>query len=269
VPEAAGAIGVSGATGDGRVLVSIEGPVARITLDRPEKLNALTLPMLADLDAAFIAIEADADVRVLIIEGAGTKAFSAGADVVAWSALSPLDMWRTWTRTGQRVLDRLESLRQPTIAALNGVAFGGGLELALACDLRIAADHVKVGAPEVGIGTVPGWGMTTRLATVVGPARAKQMILTGSPIDVKQAAAWGLVSEVVPADELAGRTGELAARISAQAPVAVQVAKQLIDANRPRTSLEPLGGGLTAFTDDAGEGQAAFRERRAPAYGGS
>ena len=251
------------------VLVSIEGPVATITLNRPEKLNALTLPMLADLDAAFIAIEADADVRVLVITGAGTKAFSAGADVVAWSALSPLDMWRTWTRTGQRVLDRLESLRQPTIAALNGVAFGGGLELALACDLRIAADHVKVGAPEVGIGTVPGWGMTTRLATVVGPARAKQMILTGSPIDAAQAAAWGVVSEVVSADELAGRVDELAARISAQAPIAVQVAKQLIDANRPRTSLEPLGGGLTAFTDDAREGQAAFRERRTPDYGGS
>jgi enoyl-CoA hydratase len=260
---------VSRAAAGQHVLVSIEGPVATITLNRPEKLNALTLPMLADLDAAFIAIEAEADVRVLVIEGAGTKAFSAGADVVAWSALSPLDMWRTWTRTGQRVLDRLESLRQPTIAALNGVAFGGGLELALACDLRIAADHVKVGAPEVGIGTVPGWGMTTRLATVVGPARAKQMILTGSPIDAARAVAWGVVSEVVPADELAGRVEELAARISAQAPIAVQVAKQLIDANRPRTSLEPLGGGLTAFTDDAREGQAAFRERRTPEYGGS
>jgi enoyl-CoA hydratase len=251
------------------VLVSIDGPVATITLNRPEKLNALTLPMLADLDAAFLAIDADAEVRVLVITGAGPKAFSAGADVVAWSALSPLDMWRTWTRTGQRVLDRLESLRQPTIAVLNGAAFGGGLELALACDLRIAADHVKLGAPEVGIGTVPGWGMTTRLATVVGPARAKQMILTGLPVDAARAAAWGLVSEVVPADGLAAGADELAARIAAQAPVAVQVAKQLIDANRPRTSLEALGGGLAAFTDDAEEGQAAFRERRPPAYGGS
>jgi enoyl-CoA hydratase/carnithine racemase len=260
---------VSGAARDQHVLVSIDGPVATITLNRPDKLNALTLAMLADLDTACVAIDADADVRVVIVTGAGARAFSAGADVVAWSALSPLDMWRTWTRTGQRVLDRLESLRQPTIAVLNGVAFGGGLELALACDLRIAADHVQVGAPEVGIGTVPGWGMTTRLATVVGPARAKQMILTGSPIDAEKAAAWGMVSEVVPAEELADRAGELAARISAQAPIAVQVAKQLIDANRPRTSLEPLGGGLTAFTNDAREGQAAFRERRPPEYGGS
>lgn len=260
---------MSGATPDQHILLTLDGAIATITLDRPEKLNALTLPMLADLDAAFQAIEDDADVRVVVITGTGPKAFSAGADVVAWSALSPLDMWRTWTRTGHRVMDRLETLRQPTIAALNGIAFGGGLELALACDLRIAADHVTVGAPEVGIGTVPGWGMTTRLAAVVGSARAKQMILTGSPIDAAQAAAWGLVSEVVPADDLAARANELAARIAAQAPVAVQVAKQLIDASRPRTSLEPLGGGLTAFTDDAGEGQTAFRERRPPTYGGS
>jgi enoyl-CoA hydratase/carnithine racemase len=260
---------MSGAAADQHVEVSLAGPVARITLNRPQKLNALTLPMLSDLDAAFARIDTDADVRVVIITGAGEKAFSAGADVVAWSALSPLEMWRTWTRTGQRVFDRLESLRQPTIAALNGVAFGGGLELALACDLRIAADHVQVGAPEVGIGTVPGWGMTTRLATVVGAARAKQLILTGSPIDAVQAASWGLISDVVPAGELVARVDELAARISAQSPVAVQVAKQLIDAERPRTSLESLGGAMTAFTDDAREGQAAFRERRPPEFGGS
>ena len=166
-------------------------------------------------------------------------------------------------------MERLESLRQPTIAALNGIAYGGGLELALACDLRLAADHVKLAAPEVGIATVPGWGMTTRLATVVGPARAKQMILTGLPIDAERAADWGLVSEVVPAADLDAATDDLAARIAAQAPVAVQVAKELIDATRPRTSLEALGGGLTAFTDDAREGQAAFRERRTPEYGGS
>jgi enoyl-CoA hydratase/carnithine racemase len=251
------------------LVVSLDGPVATITLNRPEKLNALTLPMLAALEAALVTIDADPEIRVVVIKGSGSKAFSAGADVVAWSSLAPLDMWRTWTRTGHRVMERLESLRQPTIAALNGIAYGGGLELALACDLRLAADHVKLAAPEVGIATVPGWGMTTRLATVIGPARAKQMILTGLPIDAERAASWGLVSEVVPAAELGSATDELAARIAAQAPVAVQVAKELIDATRPRTSLEALGGGLTAFTDDAREGQAAFRERRTPEYGGS
>lgn len=254
---------------DRTLLVSVDGPVATITLNWPEKLNALTLPMLAALDEALLAIDADPDVRVVVIKGAGPKAFSAGADVVAWSSLAPLDMWRTWTRTGQRVLERLETLRQPTIAALNGIAYGGGLELALACDLRLAADHVRLAAPEVGIGTVPGWGMTTRLATIVGPARAKQMILTGLPINAEQAASWGVVSEVVPAGDLDAAVDDLAARIAAQAPVAVQVAKQLIDASRPRMSLEALGGGLTAFTDDASEGQAAFRERRTPEYGGS
>ena len=254
---------------DQTLLVSLDGPVATITLNRPEKLNALTLPMLAALEEALLAIDADPEVRVVVIKGSGAKAFSAGADVVAWSSLAPLDMWRTWTRTGHRVMERLESLRQPTIAALNGIAYGGGLELALACDLRLAADHVKLAAPEVGIATVPGWGMTTRLATVVGPARAKQMILTGLPVDAERAASWGLVSEVVPAADLDAATNDLAARIAAQAPVAVQVAKELIDASRPRTSLEALGGGLTAFTDDAREGQAAFRERRTPEYGGS
>jgi enoyl-CoA hydratase/carnithine racemase len=260
---------MSGTGPEQTLLVSLDGPVATITLNRPEKLNALTLPMLAALDDALLAIDDDAAVRVVVIKGSGTKAFSAGADVVAWSSLAPLDMWRTWTRTGHRVMERLESLRQPTIAALNGIAYGGGLELALACDLRLAADHVKLAAPEVGIATVPGWGMTTRLATVVGPARAKQMILTGLPIDADRAALWGLVSEVVPAADLDTATDDLAARIAAQAPVAVQIAKQLIDATRPRISLEALGGGLTAFTDDAREGQAAFRERRTPEYGGS
>jgi len=260
---------MSATTPDQTLLVSLDGPVATITLNRPEKLNALTLPMLAALEEAVLAIDADPEVRVVVIKGSGARAFSAGADVVAWSSLEPLDMWRTWTRTGHRVMERLESLRQPTIAALNGIAYGGGLELALACDLRLAADHVKLAAPEVGIATVPGWGMTTRLATVVGPARAKQMILTGLPIDAERAASWGLVSEVVPAADLDAATDDLAARIAAQAPVAVQVAKELIDATRPRTSLESLGGGLTAFTDDAREGQAAFRERRTPEYGGS
>jgi enoyl-CoA hydratase/carnithine racemase len=253
------------------LLFSVDGPVATITLNRPEKLNALTPAMLASLEDALGTIEADAAVRVVVITGAGPKAFSAGADVDAWSSLVPLDMWRTWIRTGHRVMDRLEGLRQPTIAALNGIAYGGGLELALACDLRLAADHVKVAAPEVGIATVPGWGMTTRLAVVAGPARAKQMILTGQAVAAVDAAAWGVVSEVVSAADLEAATAELAARIATQAPVAVQVAKQLIDGLRPRAaaSLEALGGGLTAFTDDAREGQVAFRDRRTPEYGGS
>ena len=158
-----------------------------------------------------------------------------------------------------------------TIAAINGYALGGGLELALACDLRIAADHATFATPEVGIATVPGWGATGRLAAIAGPARAKQLILTGQPIDARTAASWGLVGEIVPAGELADRTRALATQIAEQAPIAVQVAKQLIDGQRPRpaVALEALGGGLTAFSPDAEEGRTAFRERRRPVYGDS
>ena len=251
--------------------VELEGAIATITLDRPEKLNAVTPEMLAGLEAALASIEADEAIRVVVLTGAGDRAFSAGADINAWSSLAPIDMWRTWVRTGHRVMDRLEGLRQPTIAALNGIAYGGGLELALACDLRIAADTVRVAAPETGIGTIPGWGMTTRLAVVAGPARAKQMILTGEPVDARRAEAWGVLSEVVPAAELEAAVRRTAERVAAQAPVAVQVAKQLIDGLRPRVpaSLEALGSGLTAFTDDAGEGLASFRDRRPASFGGS
>ena len=248
-----------------------DGGIATITLERPEKLNALTPEMLAGFEALLDAIEADSAIRVVVLTGSGDRAFSAGADINAWSSLEPIDMWRTWVRAGHRVMDRLEGLRQPTIAALNGIAFGGGLELALACDLRIAAEHARVAAPEVGIGTIPGWGMTTRLAVLAGPARAKQMILTGEPVDARRAEAWGVLSEVVPAADLAATTRRIAERIAAQAPVAVQVAKQLVDGLRPRVpaSLEALGSGLTAFTDDAAEGLAGFRERRPGSFRGS
>jgi enoyl-CoA hydratase/carnithine racemase len=253
------------------IRLAVDGPIATITLDRPEKLNALTPAMLEALEAALASIDADEAVRVVVVTGAGERAFCAGADIDAWSALAPMDMWRTWVRLGHRVMDRLEGLRQPTIAALNGIAYGGGLELALACDLRIAGDTVKVAAPEVGIATVPGWGMTTRLAAVAGPARAKQMILTGEPVEARRAEAWGVLSEVVPAAELQDAVRRIAEVIAARAPVAVQVAKQLIDGLRPRVSpsLEALGSGLTAFTDDASEGQASFRERRQPRFKGS
>jgi len=251
--------------------LKIEGPIATITLDRPEKLNAVTPEMLEGLVAALASIESDDGVRVVVLTGAGERAFSAGADIDAWASLAPIDMWRRWVRSGHLAMDRLAGLRQPTIAALNGIAFGGGLELALACDLRIAADTARVAAPEVGIGTIPGWGMTTRLALAVGPAHAKHMILTGQPIEAQTAGAWGLISEVVPAGDLMSSTQALAELIAAQAPIAVQVAKQLIDGMRPRVpaSLEGLGSGLAAFTDDALEGLTGFRERRPPQFRGS
>ena len=261
---------MSGTSADA-VRFAVDGSIATITIDRPEKLNALTPAMLEALESVLATIEADEAIRVVVLTGAGERAFCAGADIDAWSSLAPIDMWRSWVRLGHRVMDRLDGLRQPTIAAMNGIAYGGGLELALACDLRIAADTVKVAAPEVGIGTIPGWGMTTRLAVVAGPARAKLMILTGEPIDGRRAEAWGVLSEVVPGADLQDAVRQTAERIAANAPVAVQVAKQLIDGLRPRVSgsLEALGSGLTAFTDDAIEGRASFRERRQARFRGS
>jgi len=253
------------------VLLTVDGPVATVTLNRPEKRNAIAPAMLAAFDTILSEVEASDAIRVLVVTGAGDRAFCAGADITAWSELAPIDMWRRWIPAGQRVLDHLETLRQPTIAAINGFAFGGGLELALACDLRLATEHATFGAPEVGIATVPGWGATGRLTAIVGLARAKQLILTGQPIDAPTAATWGLVAEVVPAAAFADRTHALALQVAGQAPIAVQVAKQLIDGQRPRpaVALEALGGGLTAFTADAAEGRAAFRERRRPDFGGS
>jgi len=251
--------------------LEIDGPIATVTLDRPEKLNAITPVMLEGLESMLDVIEADDSVRVVVVTGAGERAFCTGADINAWASLAPIDMWRHWVRLGHRVIDRLDGLRQPTIASLNGIAYGGGLELALACDLRIAADTVRVAAPETGIGTIPGWGMTTRLAVLAGPARAKQMILTGLPVEAARAEAWGVLSEVVAAADLQAATLQMALGIADQAPVAVQVAKQLVDGLRPRVpaSLEALGSGLTAFTDDAGEGLASFRERRPPRFVGT
>jgi enoyl-CoA hydratase/carnithine racemase len=251
--------------------VVIDGPVATITLDRAEKLNALTMAMLERLEAACGAIDADESVRAVIVASASGKAFCAGADIVEWGPLGGLGMWQRWIRDGHRVFDRLARLRQPTIAAIGGIAYGGGLELALACDLRIAAEGARFAFPEVTIGAVPGWAGSQRLPRVIGPGRAKQMILAGEPVDAATAAAWGLVNEVVPAGRLADRALELARRIAENAPTAVQAAKQLLDAATGEGlagALESLAAGLAASTDDAREGIAAFRGKRKASYTG-
>jgi enoyl-CoA hydratase/carnithine racemase len=170
------------------------------------------------------------------------------------------------------VLDRLAQLRQPLIAALNGLTFGGGLELALAADLRLAATHVELAMPEVKIGTVPGWAGTHRLPELIGPARAKQLVLSGARVDATTAERWGLVNEVVPSAELMHRATSLAAEIAANAPVSVQIAKQLINtsasASAASTALEALAGALAAMTSDGREGLSAFRERRVAQFSG-
>jgi enoyl-CoA hydratase/carnithine racemase len=255
----------------GNIRLAIDGAIATLTLDRADKLNALSMAMVEALEAACAAIDRDTAVRAVIVASASEKAFCAGADILDWSPQGSLGMWRRWIRDGHRAFDRLARLRQPTIAAIGGIAYGGGLELALACDLRIASTGARFAFPEVSIGAVPAWLGSQRLPRVIGAGRAKQMILAGEPIDAATAAAWGLVNEVVAADRLAPRALELARRIAENAPSAVQAAKQLVDAAGGEglaTTLESLAAGLAASTDDAREGIAAFRGKRKPDYTG-
>jgi enoyl-CoA hydratase len=250
-----------------KVKFAIQGTIARITLDRPEKLNALDPEMLAALEDAVTQAEQSRDVRVIVLAAAGEKAFCVGADILAWTALSPLAMWSEWVRRGHRIFERLERAKQPVICAIQGFAYGGGLELALACDIRIVTDSARFAMPEVKLGTVPGWGGTDRLPKLIGSARAKQMIFTGDPISADVAERWGLANEVVPVVSLSDRVTELAEKIAGNAPVAVQTAKQLI-ASPSSATVESLAAAVNAFSDDAREGLAAFREKRSPKFEG-
>jgi enoyl-CoA hydratase len=255
----------------GTVDLHIDGHLATVTLNRPEKLNALTPEMLDALERAVMAIDAHASVRVAIIASAGDRAFCAGADIKRFSLLDGTQMWAQWTRRGHQVFDRVASLRQPTIAAIDGNAFGGGLELALACDLRILAEDATLGLTEVGLGTVPGWGGTQRLPHQIGVTRAKELVLTGAPITASTALAWGLVNQTVPASQVREKSRELAAALATKAPVAVQMAKQAIDIAQgasPGMPLEGIAAAAAAAVADFAEGLSAYTQRRQPSFTG-
>ena len=252
----------------GQVTVTTDRSVATICLDRPAKHNALTPEMLEQLDAILIDLDADRSVRVVVLTGAGDRSFCAGADIKRFKALHPLDMWAQWTRRGLRVFDHLAKLRQPTIAAVSGNAYGGGFEIALACDLRVLADDATLGLTEVGIGALPGWGGTGRLRDLVGPGRAKELILTGDPLTADQALAWGVASRLAPKAEVISAAQQLAATIATRAPIAVQMAKQAIDSAGAYAEMEQIAAAATAYTTDAAEGLASFAEKRQPHYRG-
>jgi enoyl-CoA hydratase/carnithine racemase len=260
------------ATADvGSVSFAVDGHLATVVLDRPEKLNALTPEMLADLEGVLETIDGDAGIRAVVVASAGERAFCVGADIKRFKVLSGAAMWSQWTRRGHQVFDRLAQLRQPTIAAVDGHAFGGGLELALACDLRVLSRDATLGLTEVGLGTVPGWGGTQRLPAQVGSTRAKQLILTGTPIDAATALAWGLVNEVVPRDQVVTAAHKLAEIVAARAPMAVQMAKQAIDIAQgaaPGPALEGIAAAATAGASDFAEGLNAFTDRRPAHFGG-
>ncbi len=253
-----------------RAVIEQGGTIVTLTLNRPDKLNAIDSPMLDALEKILAEIERDTEVRVVVLTGAG-RAFSAGADIKEWTALDPLTFSRIWGQRGHALFDRLAALRPPVLAAINGIAFGGGLELALCADIRIASTAARLGLPEVTIGTIPGWGGTQRLPRLIGAGRAKQMIFSGQPVEAARAEAFGLVSEVVEPDALLQWAQELAKTIAANAPIAVQAAKRVIDAGLPTSAaaiLEGDAGVMCGQTEDFSEGRASFLERRPPQYRG-
>jgi enoyl-CoA hydratase len=255
--------------GSTMVRLTVAGPVAQLTLARPEKLNALTPEMIGALETAVEAIEADHEVRAVILTGEGERAFCVGADIGAWSTLQPLDMWRRWVREGHRVFDRVARLRQPVIAVLNGHALGGGLELAIAADLRIVETHAKIGLPEAGIGTVPGWSGTQRLVRRIGPQAAKRLALTGETIPAAEALRFGIADEISDTGKGLARAQELAASIASRAPVSVQLSKQLVnmaEGEETAAAAEAIAGALAAYTEDGREGVQSFREKRQPQF---
>lgn len=250
----------------GAIRLEIEGHIGSLSIDRPAKLNAIDPAMLVQLESSLATLEANDEVRVVILSSSGTRAFSVGADVNAWAALQPTDMWRHWVREGHRIAQRLAGLRQPTISAIQGFAFGGGLEIALATDIRIASEAATFAMPETSIGTLPGWGGTRRLVETIGASRAKQMIFSGTRIDAQRALQWGLVNEVSNAEELRQTVWNLADSISRNAPSAVQLAKLAIDGDP--AGLEAMAGAVAFATEDGREGIASFQEKRQAIFTG-
>jgi len=255
-----------------RVQYRVDQGIGRLTINRPEKLNALDRETVQDIDRCVTAAGADPGVGVLVVTGAGEKAFVAGADIKELASQTPAG-GDAYARAGQAVFDRLERLGKPSLAAINGYALGGGLELALACTLRIAADTARMGLPETTLGILPGYGGTQRLSRLVGPGRALEMILTGEMIEARDAHRIGLVNRVVPPAELAAAVDALARTLLARGPLALRLAMQAIQQGLDMTladgqRLEAALFGLICSTEDMREGTRAFLEKRKPAFQG-
>jgi enoyl-CoA hydratase/carnithine racemase len=256
---------------EGFVSLEVQDQVAIVRLERPAKLNALTPEMITQLGQIALDLDKRIDVRVVVLTAGGDRAFCVGADIRVWSGLQPLDMWRQWVRDGHRVFDAWANLRLPVIAAINGHAFGGGLELLATADIRVSEPDATFALPEAGIATCPGWSGTQRLVRLIGPSQVKLMALTGRRIDATEAQRVGLVQDICEAGNALSHALDLAQQISKQAPISVQLTKQLIDAgtgNNLAAILEGLAGALAATTNDAKEGLASFNERRSADYQG-
>ncbi|MGF6470027.1 enoyl-CoA hydratase-related protein [Paraburkholderia youngii] len=254
------------------VLYEKRNGIAYVTVNRPKVLNTLSTQTWKDLRTAFEDAREDTVVRGVILTGAGDKAFIAGADISELAHASAIEAEQS-SRFGQAVLDLIENLGKPVIAAINGFALGGGCETAMACTLRIAVEHAKLGQPEVKLGLLPGGGGTQRLPRLVGKGRALQLILSAELISAQEAWRIGLVNEVVPAADLIGRAEAILKMIASNAPVAVRLSLEAVnkglDANQSEgLALEASYFGLCAGTDDKKEGTSAFLEKRAPQFVG-
>jgi enoyl-CoA hydratase len=249
-----------------------EGAASVITIDRPEALNALNTKTIDELSLAFRAAEAREESRAIIFTGAGPKAFVAGGDISEMCSMTPVDA-REYSARGHELVLAMLSSTKPTIAAINGYALGGGLELALACDIRIASSNAVLGLPETTLATIPGFGGTQRLARIIGEAKAKELIFTGDRLKAAEALGLGLVNAVVEPDDLMPSCLRLVAKIAATGPVAVALAKKAILGGQSLGLDAGLGlerelFGLTFATLDQKEGMGAFIAKRKPAYKG-
>ncbi|MCX7865062.1 MAG: enoyl-CoA hydratase/isomerase family protein [Novosphingobium sp.] len=252
------------------ILFSVEHRVATVTLDNPAKRNALTPAMLEELARLCDVIEDDGSIACVILAAAGDRFFCSGADINAWADLTPDVFARRWVRSGHRILDRLARLSKPSIAAIGGNAFGGGLELASCCDIRVAAASVQFALPETSVGIVPGWSGTQRLYRLLPEPVLKEMALFGRRLSADRAQALGFVAEL--SDDPVQSAKMIAARLNETSPRATEVAKCMIHAAAGEDTdamIEALGSGLTAATADKDEGVAAFRAKRKPDFPGA
>jgi enoyl-CoA hydratase len=254
------------------LLIAIENKMALVTINRPTKLNALNKATLAELHSAFSDLETNEAVQAIILTGSGEKAFVAGADIAEFADFSAAEGTQLAAEGHQNVFDHIENLKKPVIAAVNGFALGGGLELAMACHFRVASDNAKMGLPEVTLGLIPGYGGTQRLPQLVGKGRAMEMILTATMITAEEAMQYGLVNHVVPQNELIAFCHGLAQKIIQNAPVALSETIQAVNASFDKTKngyeAEINAFGRLFGTADFKEGTTAFLEKRKANFSG-
>ncbi len=248
------------------LLLEIDNGIAIVTINRPKALNALSMIVLEELADAFAELQDNANIACVILTGGGEKAFVAGADIAAMQAMSAVEA-ESFARLGHKVLNTIESFSRPVIAAVNGFALGGGCELAMACDVRIASENARFGQPEVNLGVIPGFGGTLRLPRLVGKGRAKELIYTGDMIDAHEAFRIGLANKVVAPEQLLEEAQKMAVKISSKGPLAVSLAKQAVD-NGLEMDIDRAGHyeaglfGLCFASSEQEEGMLAFLEKR-------